>query len=30
VAADPAAWTPPEHDLRPEIRDLHQIEETEL
>jgi histidyl-tRNA synthetase len=30
VAADPAAWTPPEHDLRPEIRDPHQIEETEL
>jgi histidyl-tRNA synthetase len=30
VAADPAAWTPPENDLRPEIRDPHQIEETVL
>jgi histidyl-tRNA synthetase len=28
VPADPSAWTPPAEDLRPEIRETHQIEES--
>jgi histidyl-tRNA synthetase len=28
VDADPASWTPPPADLRPEIRETHQNEEN--